>query len=80
MLVGYVKDAMRKYLVGIWLLFITIAAGTIFWYADEQYSTLASVPKSYTIVRGGKLIQLTTRSVPVRVLCGFNPDAKKAPQ
>jgi len=55
---------MRKYLVGIWLLFLTIATGTIFWYADEQYSTLA----------------LTTRSVPVRVLCGFNPDAKKAPQ
>jgi len=64
LLVGYVKDAMRKYLVGIWLLFLTIATGTIFWYADEQYSTLA----------------LTTRSVPVRVLCGFNPDAKKAPQ
>nr|WP_294792857.1 hypothetical protein [uncultured Mucilaginibacter sp.] len=46
---------MRKYLTGIWLLFLTIAAGTMFWYTSWQYSKPAPESEGYKILRGGEL-------------------------
>ncbi len=68
---------MRKLLVWIWLLFLTAATGTIFWYTDWQYQQPTPVPKGYKGVKRGKLITLgqniKTNGKPV-FLHFFNPD------
>ena len=66
---------MRKYLAGIWLLFLTIATGAMSCYTDRQPGKPKLIPKGYTIVRRGESMREAIHLVRF-ALCSFTRTGK----
>ncbi|MGZ3754901.1 MAG: DUF6436 domain-containing protein [Mucilaginibacter sp.] len=69
---------MRKLIVGVWLIFLLIVVGALFWYNELVYQLPTPIPKDYKPVYRGQLIKLTGKPTygknqPV-FLHFFNPD------
>jgi hypothetical protein len=69
---------MKKWIVIIWLIFLLLVVGALFWYNDWVYQQPTPVPKNYQATNTGQLIQLND---PLKALKDkplflhfFNPD------
>lgn len=69
---------MKKLLIGLWLVLLVAAIGTLFWYNEYRYTLPTPVPKDYKAVNTGTVINLPpdlqpNKSKPV-FLHFFNPE------